>query len=89
MATAWADQPRTLEEIEALPCEVLTCQQIAPVLGANPSTLHIQAMERPELLGFPVICAGRRVKIPKRPFLAFMRYGVTAESGGRMNKAGE
>ena len=77
MATAWADQPRTLEDIENLPGEVLTCQQIARILGVNPSTIHIQAMERPELLGFPVICAGRRVKIPKRPFLRFMRDGAT------------
>ena len=65
--------PRTLAEIEALPGEVLTCQQIAPVLGANPATIHLQATDRPELLGFPVIVMGSRVKIPKRPFLAFMR----------------
>lgn len=75
MATAWEDQPRTLDEIEALPTEVLTCAQIAPVLCADPYSLHIQAMERPEKLGFPVVCAGRRVKIPKRPFLLFMREG--------------
>lgn len=74
--TAWKNQPRTLDEIEALPVEILTCQQIAPVLCADPATLHLQAMERPELLGFPVICAGRRVKIPKRPFLRFMREGI-------------
>ena len=66
----------TLEQIEALPTEVLTCQQIAPILGANPATIHGQATERPELLGFPVIVAGNRVKIPKRPFLAFMREGA-------------
>lgn len=65
--------PKTLDEIEALETEVLTCAQVAPILGANPATIHGQAMERPELLGFPVICAGRRVKIPKRPFLQFMR----------------
>lgn len=65
----------TLEQIEALPVEILTCQQVAPLLGANPATIHGQAMERPELLGFPVICAGRRVKIPKRPFVRFMREG--------------
>lgn len=63
----------TLEQIEALPTEVLTCQQIAPILGANPATIHGQATERPELLGFPVIVAGRRVRIPKRPFIKFMR----------------
>ena len=70
---AWLDQPRTLAELEALPGEVLTCQQIAPILGANPATIHGQAVERPEKLGFPVIVMGRRVKIPKQPFL---REGV-------------
>lgn len=74
--TAWKDQPRTLAEIEALDCEVLTCAQVAPLLGASPATIHGQAMERPELLGFPVICAGRRVKIPKAAFLAFMKGGT-------------
>lgn len=63
----------TLAELEALPTEVLTCQQIAPILGANPATIHGQATERPELLGFPVIVAGRRVRIPKAAFLRFMR----------------
>lgn len=70
-------QPRTLADIEALDCEVLTCAQVAPLLQANPYTIHGQAMERPELLGFPVICAGRRVKIPKAAFVRFMK-GETA-----------
>ena len=65
--------PRTLAEIEALDCEILTCAQVAPLLHANPDTIRGQAMERPELLGFPVICAGRRVKIPKRAFIRFMK----------------
>jgi hypothetical protein len=66
----------TLEEIEALDCEVLTCAQVAPLLQADPNTIRGQAQERPELLGFPVICAGRRVKIPRRPFIRFMREGI-------------
>lgn len=73
---AWMDQPRTLAELEALPGEVLTCQQIAPILGANPATIHGQAVEMPEKLGFPVIVMGRRVKIPKQPFVRFLREGV-------------
>jgi len=63
----------TLEDLEALPGEVLTCQQIAPLLCANPATIRCQAQERPEMLGFPVIVAGCRVKIPKRPFIRFMK----------------
>lgn len=62
----------TLTELEALETEVLTCKQIAPVLMANPATIHLQAMECPEKLGFPVIVMGSRVKIPRKAFLAFM-----------------
>lgn len=62
----------TLEQIAALPGEILTCTQIAPLLRANPATLHQQAIEMPWLLGFPVIVAKRRVKIPKQAFLRFM-----------------
>lgn len=70
---SWKDQPTTLEEIEALPKETLTCSNVAKVLNANPYAIHQAAIERPELLGFPTIVAGRRVKIPKRAFVAFMK----------------
>lgn len=66
----------TLEQIEALDTEVLTCAQVAPLLQADPNTIRGQAQDRPDLLGFPVICAGRRVKIPRRPFIRFMKEGV-------------
>lgn len=66
----------TLDELEALPKEILTCADVAPILMANLATIHGQAVERPELLGFPVIVAGRRVKIPKAAFLRFMRVEV-------------
>lgn len=66
----------TLEEIEALPSEVLTLAQVAPVLHLDQDTVRGQARTCPELLGFPVIVAGSRVKIPKRPFLRFMRNGT-------------
>ena len=62
----------TLKDLEALETEVLTCKQIAPVLMANPATIHLQAMECPEKLGFPVIVMGSRVKIPRVPFIMFM-----------------
>lgn len=63
----------TLEELEAIPGEVLTCKQIAPILGAKPDNLHQQAVEAPHMLGFPVIVMKSRVKVPKRAFCAFMR----------------
>lgn len=70
----------SLSDIEALPGEILTCKQIAPVLGADPYTIHMQAMDDPYMLGFPVIVMGRRVKIPKAAFLRFMR-GETEGNG--------
>ena len=73
MALAWNEQPKTLEEVEAIPGEILTCANVAAVLGASPNTVHLTAVQQPALLGFPVIVMGSRVKIPKRPFLRFMR----------------
>ena len=68
----------SLEELEKIEDEVLTCTQVAPVLKANAATLHLQARERPELLGFPVIVAGSRVKIPKRAFIRYMKGDLGA-----------
>ncbi len=66
----------TLEELEAIPGEVLTCKQIAPILGAKADNLHQQAVEAPHMLGFPVIVMKSRVKVPKRAFIRFMREGT-------------
>ena len=52
--------------------EYLTSAQIAPILGANAHTIRRQAKDAPELLGFPVIIMGNRVKIPRIPFLRYM-----------------
>ena len=68
----------TLQEIENSTKEVLTCADVAPVLKCNPATLHMQAIEQPWRLGFPVIVMGSRVKIPRKPFLNFMNGGTTA-----------
>ena len=62
----------TLRELEALPDEVLTCAEVAPVLMANPQSIRVQAYECPERLGFPVIQIGNRILIPKAGFIAFM-----------------
>ena len=62
----------TLTELEALPDEVLTCAEVAPVLMVNPQSIRVQAYECPEKLGFPVICIGNRVIIPKVGFIRFM-----------------
>ena len=67
--------PTTLREIEELETEVLTCKDVSRVLCAGAYYLHEQAMKDPSKLGFPVIVHGTRVKIPKQPFVKFMREG--------------
>lgn len=64
---------RSIEEVEALECEFLTCMQVAEILGASQQMIHKQAIECPERLGFHVIVIGSRVKIPRRAFIQFMK----------------
>lgn len=70
MSIGWNNM--TLEQIKESNKDILTCADVSEVLQCNPYTLHIQAQQRPEMLGFPVICMGSRVKIPRVPFLKFM-----------------
>ena len=63
----------TLSEVERSKKSMLTANDIAPILGSDPQLIRMQARERPELLGFPVICIGSRVKIPKEGFLCFVQ----------------
>lgn len=69
----------TLEELAAKPSEILTCADVAPLQASSAWTLHEQAMENPYALGFPVIVAKRRVKIPKWAFIRFMRGEMEGE----------
>lgn len=66
----------TALELASVPSEVLTCAQVADVIGANPDTVRWQARNDPSKLGFPVIVVGNRVKIPKRPFLRHMGISI-------------
>ena len=63
----------TLDDIARIPKEYLTAAQVAPILGSDPQTIRMQARLRPDLLSFPVVCLGSRVKIPKEAFLRVMR----------------
>jgi len=66
----------SLDELAALPVEVLTAEEVAPLCRMDGETIRGQARECPDLLGFPVIVAKRQVRIPKRPFIRFMREGI-------------
>lgn len=65
----------TLQEIEAIPKEILTPEDIRKFLGATPNAIRAQAQADPRKLGFPVIVQGSRVRIPKAGFVFYCRYG--------------
>lgn len=62
----------SIEDIKASGKSYLTAADVAPVLGCDPHSIRVAAHQRPELLGFPVIVIGSRVKIPRIPFLIFL-----------------
>ena len=63
----------TLEEIEALPQNMLTPAIVSTYIECNPNMLRWQAHNEPEKLGFLVTVVGTRVKIPKQAFVKTMR----------------
>lgn len=63
----------TLEDIAALPKEMLVPADIAPYLGCSPYTINVCTENGQNPFPFPVIRMGRRVRIPKGPFLKAMR----------------
>jgi hypothetical protein len=64
---------QTLKDIEAIPKDFLTPADVAGYLGCNPNSIRVQAHQDKSQLGFPVIVAGTRIKIPKTAFIHFMR----------------
>ena len=68
----------TLEDIENIPKEFLLASDIAPYLKSDVSTIIYCAKNKPDLLGFAVIVMGKTVRIPKRAFVHFCKYGNLA-----------
>ena len=62
----------TLKELEQLETEVLTPNQVAPILGCQPYSINIAVRDGKNPFPFPVIKMGSRVRIPKRPFINAM-----------------
>lgn len=65
----------TLDELEKMDCLTITPAIAAEVIGCNPQYIRIQAHQRPELLGFPVFCVGSHTRIPRIPFINYLRTG--------------
>ena len=69
----------TLNDIKTLDRDWLNVAEVADILGADQQGIRIAARENPQGLGFPVILLGRngrRVKVPKQPFIRFMETGT-------------
>ena len=66
----------TLTDIERMDVLTLTPAQVSSVLKADPQAIRVLAKQDPKRLGFPVICVGNRVKIPRVPFIRFMKGDI-------------
>ena len=62
----------TLDDVKAIPREYLIPREVAAVLGTDGQSIRVWARQCPEGLGFPTVCIGNRVKIPKAGFIAYM-----------------
>lgn len=62
-----------LEEIEKLPRDYLTVREVAAAMGIAHSTLYKNYLQMP----FPILRVGRSYRIPKKPFVEYMRTGQT------------
>ena len=76
----------TLQEIRNLDRDIITPEIAAGALEVSPQWLRLTAREAPGELGFPVIIAGNRVKIPRLAFIRFMEGNFnSAKRGGTEN----
>lgn len=64
----------TLADIAAMDKAWLLPREVASVLSTSDQSIRVCARQRPDLLGFPTVIMGSRVRIPRIPFLEFMGY---------------
>lgn len=62
----------SIQEIVSSEKVFLTVADIAPILHCDPQCIRRQAKEDPEVLGFPILQIGSRIRIPRIPFLKFL-----------------
>lgn len=62
-----------LDRIEKLEKEMLVPKDVAKYLGCSAYTINIATEDGKNPFPFPIIRLGRRVKIPKIPFIKAMR----------------
>lgn len=62
-----------LDRIEALPKTMLVPTDICKYLGCSAYTINVATENGKNPFPFPIIRMGRRVRIPKAPFIKAMR----------------
>lgn len=62
----------TRADLEAMECDFLTPEQVAPIIGCKAHGIRVQAHDDPAMLGFPVSVIGKRTRIPRIPFIEFV-----------------
>ena len=62
----------TLNDIKQMTKDIITPAEAAQVVGCDPQKMRLEARERPENLGFPVIIVRSRIKIPRVAFIKYM-----------------
>lgn len=70
----------TIADLENMDSPTLTPAVVAEVLGQDPQSIRDQAHYDPKMLGYPVIVTGRRVRIPRVPFIQFLS-GASSPNG--------
>ena len=64
-----------LKEIESSTETFLLADDVGKAIGVAPQRLREQAKDEPEKLGFNVIVVGTSIRIPRVPFLKFVKGG--------------
>ena len=64
----------TIEELLQSDQAYLTPTDIAPILHCDAQCIRAQAQENSGKLGFRVIVIGKRVRIPRIPFLQYLGF---------------
>lgn len=67
-------QKLTLKEIENISRDYITVSEASAAMGINSQTFYRHVSELP----FPLFKVGRRYRIPKQPFMDYMRSGKRA-----------
>lgn len=62
----------TLEQLQQSKLLFVSPADISEILRCDPQCIRRQAKDNPEVLGFPVLRIGSRIRIPRIPFLKFL-----------------